>query len=1073
MHSLKAPLLLLPLLALARARSFSAPYISQAHSASRQIYTASPLRTSEITASVFSESHPVHESLFGSLRDIIAEDAELQPFAHPRVVVGPQQWDNILSMYASEDNFHKDGSYSKFFRTLSIGIGPHSKFIRDLAELERTGVTSVYQGLPYAETEAYQTYRASLQELADRIMMSSATHSDSFPICALWGSVALKQQSQNLTPFIDPQDTLDTCIKATVAWAKIVLAHRSFHCNPDCPKSGPNYADLWDTDKWFSLHHNWFLGGTGIALTYDLLYDHITEDDRTLMRSAVALFVMNRWSWGSSEQTTTKSPNAKTHPHRIFSNWAGYNSNLYLANLAIEGESGFDTYTSAVLQANGATGFNAGLHDRYSALLEQYMLHSFYPDGSTFEDGYSYFTAFREGSLALVASQRRGSNILGSARFRNIIHNAAQMHEPWQCGSLIGHASGGGILYNSWAALFRYSFPRGELPGMIWRQRFGDFRNNNPCRIQWTQAVLQLAFLGGEHNSDAGAPEFLDSSIQQHFKPSYYAPRRGLLIARASLSQDATYMHFDARPDSFFLGHDNADRGVFTFTALQQTWLDDLPWKQNAESRKHSLMHINGLAQGVKAPSAKMFKVLDVGAVVIAAADLTYAYNTQWANGDGQGRPPVRRMTMYDEDGTPRKELVTFRNKEISSPWELGWPSDDQAKDIGFSQGMSLSEAPDIGFSGLWMWKRAYRITPLRHMVRSSVLVRSGKSAIGYGVIVDSVAADPGMHVFESYLILHSSVFVDEDESSCTASRCRIVLSAGKPEKVDIHVVGMGADLSYKTESFDGSHKRLIVKSVREEAEELWIILHPHRGTPGRLIVKAESNGRHTIDYMGDTMTFAVNPDNHSVQAVKDQVNPSPMQSPTQSPAPSPTSNAIDTPTPTPAATPISSTSPVATASPSQIPDGSPPLPPNAPLGIPMPVINLNRKGSFSEAQMNAEPTTFYHPTDAPYQIVFRVRSKSYARRRLQDVFATCSRRTTVVTSLSLFDCGTGDTAKRLYGSRQCLFVGRSSTADSCRGSKTKYEKQLQAKKYYILVVSIYRRERTPYLLIRHGRTSI
>lgn len=799
---------------------------------------------------------------------MLAAPAELQPYAHPRIVVGPSQWDDILAMYADPSTFNTQGTWSKFFRGATQHVGPNSAFLRDLAFLETSGATAAYDGRPFQpNSPAYQTYRSGLQTLADRIMTTSPVNSDAFPICALWASVALKQQSMGTSPFI-PVDTVHTCINAAVAWSKIVLAHRAFHCNPHCPSSGPNYANLWNTQQKFSLHHNWFLGGTSIGFTYDLLYAHISPAQRVFMRSAIALFVMNRFSWGTSDTSTRSSLNALLHPHRTFSNWAGYNSNLYLANLAIEGESGFDNYTAHVLASNNATGFNSALHHRYSALLEQYMLHSFYPDGSSFEDGYSYFIALREGSLGLVASHRRGSNVLGTPRFRNIIHNAAQMHEPWHCGKLIGHAAGGGILYNSYVALFKYAFPDGQLPAMLWRQRFGDYKNNKPCRIFWLQSVLQLAFLGGEHTSTAASPQNLPTSLKKHFKMSYYTLRRGLLIARSSLSDRATYMHFDARPDAFFLGHDNADRGVFTFTALRQTWIDDLPWAANLDSRKHSLMHIDGLAQDLKAPSVKMLKVDDAHDVVIAAADLTYAYNVQWARDHNHDSPPRRHVIVYDDMGISSKVATLFPARETYSPWSLGWPVNDRAADLGFTDSMTLNGVDDIGFQGIWMWKRPYRDTPLSHVVRSSVLVRSQSSDIGYGVIVDSVSAAPGMHKFESYLILHPSVTVQDSLSHCSAASCKVVLSAGGLERIDLHVLLMGKQVSYRTESFDGNKKRLIITSVRANREEFWLVLHPHEGNASGFTAVRSPDGKTTITCDGHSRSFRVTDESFAVSLV-------------------------------------------------------------------------------------------------------------------------------------------------------------------------------------------------------------
>lgn len=230
------------------------------------------------------------------------------------------------------------------------------------------------------------------------------------------------------------EDGTSLCIDAVLGWSKAVLAHRVYYCNPDCPLKEivkGDRADLWRTDNRWSLHHDWFTGGTGLAFTYDYLYDDIDDDDKVFIRSAIAMSVLDRHVWGANDVSDVNSPNIYVHPHRAFSNWGGYNSNLYLANLAIEGETEFDAYASAVLDLHGSEGFNVELNTRYGEVLKQFMLHSFYPDGSSFEDGYSYFNALREGSLGLLAAQRRDITVLTTTRFRNIIHNFAQSTEPW------------------------------------------------------------------------------------------------------------------------------------------------------------------------------------------------------------------------------------------------------------------------------------------------------------------------------------------------------------------------------------------------------------------------------------------------------------------------------------------------------------------------------------------------------------------------------------------------------------------------------------------------------------------
>eukprot|EP00737_Agarophyton_chilense_P003162 gb/GEZJ01003671.1/.p1 GENE.gb/GEZJ01003671.1/~~gb/GEZJ01003671.1/.p1 ORF type:complete len:143 (+),score=17.67 gb/GEZJ01003671.1/:618-1046(+) len=142
------------------------------------------------------------------------------------------------------------------------------------------------------------------------------------------------------------------------------------------------------------------------------------------------MLMLKQTSWGTAVESSRNSPNAAQHPHRIFSNWALYHGHLYIANLVLEGERNFDAYASAVLSSGGDSGFNTGLDKRFTALIRAYMTHAAYPDGATFEDAYTNLIALREGSLALVAAERRGLGMIDTDRFRYLIHNVAQMMEP-------------------------------------------------------------------------------------------------------------------------------------------------------------------------------------------------------------------------------------------------------------------------------------------------------------------------------------------------------------------------------------------------------------------------------------------------------------------------------------------------------------------------------------------------------------------------------------------------------------------------------------------------------------------
>lgn len=853
---------------------------------------------------------------------------------------------------------------------------------------------------------------AKILPLAEMLLISDEKGAASFFLCAFWASVSRKRVKlaggDERVRFLPP-NMIDTCIAATVNWAKVALAHRAYHCNPTCT-DGPGRGYLWDYTRKWDVMNDWFTATSGIALAYDVLYADMTPVQRRVVRSAVALLVLKRYSWGNSPSSDRDSPNAVLHPHRIFSNWAMYHSNLYIANLAIEGDTDFDTYASAVLESEGEAGFNAALNTRFTAMIKAYMAHSIYPDGSTFEDGYSYFIAFREGSLGAVAAHRRGVATIDTPRFRNFIHNAAQMYEPWQCGSLIGHAGGGGLGYPSHIGLFRYAYPKGALTNMMWRQRMHpEFKVDPPCRILWFQTMVQMTFFGDEHGTSAESLETMETDKKNLIPKSVYSPRRGLLIARNDLKESSTLVHFDARPDAFFPGHDNADRGIFTFTVFRKTWIADLPWLNNIDSRKHSLMHVDGLAQDEKAPSVRMMKVTDDGEVVLACANLTYAYNVQWARPWPGASPPLTYIVEYTPNGTSKRVPTRFTVPETGDPREFGWPEGDDGSDIGFGRSESnMHGDPDMGFMGMWTWKREYRTrAKVEYGVRSTALVRC-VDAPGYFLVVDRFGMTSGdKHVFESYLMLDEKVDVEAKKSACHQNQCMITLkSADVRQQVDIHVMTLGHQVDFRTEKVDTDHIRIVVRSQGRKDELFFMGFNPHDGNKNGFAMSKLDTGnplKVEVSYKNMLRSFEVSPSSHVL-------------------------------------------SHVASAKPPMV---SQPL-----AAIP---LLFRETVDLDTGTMSNDSRRFLHNnTMLPLQATFKITAKSGRRSRRVERFSTCSRRgTNVETEISVYDCGDADVADERYVARDCVLVAQSGPRDMCRRFRTDLHVDLRKHRPYFVAVGV------------------
>lgn len=816
---------------------------------------------------IITSENPIPEQLFGPSQVTPAPQSDLAPGVHPRILFNKHQWEEITRNYAS--TIHIKGSWSAHHLKISEIRGPKSPFLHRIASAN----VSPYAGHVEDISTWNSTMRSSLKPLAIEFTNLKSIDALSFFMCAFWGKV---NEHLNASAQFLPSNTTKVCRVAVRNWAIILLSHRAYYCASNCssnPKKDRSF--IWDVTQLHTLAHDWYSADASLALAYDVLYDSFQVSERKTINSALALLVLRQASWGVTETSTPRSPNAALHPHRIFSNWALYHSYLYITNLALEYESQFDIYGKETLASYGEeAGFNRPLYDRFNALFSAFMQHSVYPDGSTFEDGYTYFIALLPGSLGLCAASRHGFDEISTNRFRGLVHNLLQMSEPWHCGEYIGHGSGGGLLFIAYVAMFRYIFPTSNITAMLYRQRLGnEFENDKPCRIDYFQNMLEGTIFGGEHDihqTNATSPEGLSIAERALLPRSLFYPRRGIVVMRNGWRETDTMAQFHARPDSWAVGHDNADRGVFTFTSQRQTWITDLQkWNLNVDSRKHTLLHIDGLAQDEKVPTVHMSVAEDDGNVVIAAANLTYGYNVQWARGGNSKNKPTRDINTYIPGGQLVKQFVVFEEKEEHSVFSLGWPFHDNGADLGMNRTeFALWGDDNITFSGLYTWKRNYRAVPLSHVTRSVALVRSSKSS-GYLIVVDSVGfTDILEHVVESYIVLHDAVSVNDSDSSCFGGSCIIAVQSKTAARAFIQVQNsQNRDMFYRVEEFetDRVHRRIIVRMNAIENVNIWHGIYARTNDNENLTMKLLANESAAFMYNEDGHFFQIRGDTYTL----------------------------------------------------------------------------------------------------------------------------------------------------------------------------------------------------------------
>ena len=575
---------------------------------------------------------------------------------HPRIFFGPQEW-------------------PAFKRHLTEG--EHAKVMEQITD------------------QQFREHEAGLESFAalDLTSPDAATVAKYFrpdeSRNILWGIVTLDAVARD-----------DTARKALMArvitnYARIILASKRLGVAEW--KGGTGTAlgqtfNVWKNDQ-FDVSVSWAFGSSGFPLSYDLLYNDMTQEQRATVRRAIAAATQGRRPFGSG------FPKG-----RAFSNWFGYDGDLAVMLASIEGEEGYDAATYA----------------RIAGVLQNYWDISFTPDGACHEDAYGPNLGLRAGSLGFLVLARHGHDIFSTPKYRNFVHWFAQELQPYPGGNMVGGASGNYLAYPTSAVVAKYVLPDDPVADYVYRYLMGDDYRHGLRQQIW----LDFALFGSDWSGDAATP----ATLQNAGLPlTAFYPERGLLIARTDWSPDALALYFDARPDAFAIGHDTVERGNFSLFGLGRAWTSLPYFRITQSSTDFSLVHVDGKAEGWKAPSVKFLWHGASDAAAGGAADVSYAYDWQWT-------PP---WPSKDEKFPPPWE------PEMSDPRALGWPDNPAWLPH------KLFGEEGIGFQGSYLWRRPYN--PVRKAFRTALLARGPHP---YALVVDDVRKDDAPHTYGWYMQL-------------------------------------------------------------------------------------------------------------------------------------------------------------------------------------------------------------------------------------------------------------------------------------------------------------------------------
>lgn len=422
-------------------------------------------------------------------------------------------------------------------------------------------------------------------------------------------------------------------------------------------------------------------------------------------------------------------------------------------------------------------------------------------------------------------------------------------------------------------------------------------------------------------------------------------------------------------------------------------------------------MHIDGLAQTLKAPCPKMVYVAhdEANKVILAAADLTDSYKSEWVKAWPIGGRDYSGQGYAPETASPE----TFGYfKDAAYDAEIGLPD-------------SLHGDADFGFAGLWTWTKDY-IPEISYAVRSTVHVQEqGTNKDAYFLVVDKIAkSGTGPFTFQFNIPLGDNVVIDEAAS--TSSRILLYTSTedrpnGERTEKELSIVSFSASggvMSYKTETVDGK-LNLVLESVANE-EEMWVIFHPHvSGSDSQVDASIDFASRVvTISVGGEEKYFKLNEEMYVQQVVQPQL-------------------CITTVPPT-----VSTTT-------------SPVLAPQEPFHL-----AVYTTGRYSSSDFNTDTARFPMPNLASDpQIVISFDESTEGTGKLYTILHACHRKNEGVMRMTLIRCNN-------YETRDCEAVPIVISDNACHGMRPKVREALAPGKYYAILENA---QPEPMAYVRHS----
>jgi hypothetical protein len=389
---------------------------------------------------------------------------------------------------------------------------------------------------------------------------------------------------------------------------------------------------------WRGMHE--LVAHMDLGLAYDFSATWMTEEQKALMRRIIRKAVGGRRGYGQDGPIRTRDVN-----------WVTGDLTIFLANLAIEGEEGFDRE----------------IHELGLDTVRAFLEWGIDKHGLPFEPNGETGGGFEFQVLSMVALARRGENMFGHPHWRKLMEAQVQCTAPNGEVTASRGTWGGRPLDRQTVTTFKVFYPQDKCVDFLLGSA-GSTHNFDPAayRGQLSERAKRLRLPGPTYpgmaktllyDADgAGAPRGeLDLPLD------FSDPVQGMFSSRSNDSETALWINLQARPDLYLgAGHMDHDAGSFYLQADGVTWGRDSLTPKGRASKDHSVILIDGVGQDRDLGEMPV-KVKYLGAVTekqgaVATVDVKYAYDYVWTTGITRWDAP--HAAEYEWELEPDAEVV-------------------------------------------------------------------------------------------------------------------------------------------------------------------------------------------------------------------------------------------------------------------------------------------------------------------------------------------------------------------------------------------------------------------------------